>query len=149
MTRKASFSQPSNSRLECINQGFQYTCTKLAIYRLISKVFDPLKIFQQLTQFEVLTINITIVHITSALRGGVQKGRRCIRQLFRFTPRIADRCQHVKIPTPFPMMWANNYCGAASKLITCCRDLQQKLQSFLAPRCSNLTLVLIVAPLLN
>ena len=73
MTRKASFSQPSNSRLECINQGFQYTCTKLAIYRLIGKVFDPLKIFQQLTQFEVLTINITIVHITSALRGGVQK----------------------------------------------------------------------------
>ena len=148
MTRKASFSQPSNSRLECINQGFQYTCTKLAIYRLISKVFDPLKIFQQLTPFEVFdhqhhhsTYHLGLV--------GEQKRMRCIVQLFRFTPRSADRCQHVKIPTPFPMMWANNYCGAASKLITCCRDLQQKLQSFLAPRCSNLTLVLIVAPLLN
>ena len=44
------FPQPSNSRLVCTNQVFQYI-TKRVIFRSITKVF-PLKIFQQLTPFQ-------------------------------------------------------------------------------------------------
>ena len=124
MTRKASFSQPSNSRLECINQGFQYTCTKLAIYRLISKVFDPLKIFQQLTQFEVLTINITIVHITSALRGGVQKRKEMHSTTFSIYAKDRRSMPARQDTDAFSDDVGEQLLWAASKLITC-RDLQQ------------------------
>ena len=94
MTRKASISQPINSRLVGINRGFQYT------FKTCHLKFDqqsvPLNIFQRLTAFEVFdhqhhhsTYHLGLV--------GEQKRMRCIVQLFRFTPRSADRCQHVKI----------------------------------------------------